>query len=149
MSMLCNTVWFHHVATGIYELIQSLKAANVFNDTVIQISSEFSRIPRTDQVGSDHASDTGQVTLFSGAVKQPLILGNVSIGKSTGYTGSIGKASTIRHDGGDTILTWEHAVSTVAAVLRVPSPTGNFRPVVADQNGTIVPLVGAPENKDS
>jgi hypothetical protein len=149
MSILHNSVWFYHIATGLYELIQSLKAANKFDNTVIQICSEFSRVPRSDRVGTDHASDTGSLTLFSGVIKQPIIIGNIKIGTNLSENTTIGRASAVRHDGANTVLTWEHAISTTAALLRVPSPTANFRPLVVEQNGAIVPVVGLPENKDT
>ncbi len=152
IALVATSAMYYQIATGLYELAQSLKAANIYQNTVIQIASEFSRQPRRDDMGSDHASDAGQLTLISGAIKQPLILGNIKRGKlmkDDFYGGTLGKAATVEHEGSSkTVLKWEHALSTTAELLRVPSPVSNFHPVAKEQNGNIVALISEPENKN-
>jgi hypothetical protein len=143
-SVLYNTMMYYHFATGFYELIESLKRANTFQDTVIQLASEMGRRPRDDLTGSEHAVQANLLTLFSGAIQEPLIVGNVQI--DTRYQ-TRGVGEKVNLNGTSTLLNWEHAISTTAKLLRVPSPFPKAPAVAEERNGTVVSLIGNPENK--
>jgi hypothetical protein len=143
-SVLYNTMMYYHFATGFYELIESLKRANVFQDTVIQLASEMGRRPRDDMTGSEHAVQANLLSLWSGAIQEPLFIGNVQI--DTRYqTRGVGEYVTL--NGTRTLLNWEHAISTAAKLLRIPTPFSRAPAVVQEQNGTVVSLIGNPENR--
>ena len=64
-------------AACLSELISVLKTKNDFDDALIEVRQEFNRNPRKDFKGSDHAWKAASVCFYSGAIKGPLIFGNV------------------------------------------------------------------------
>ena len=135
------------------ELVDALKSKNMFDDTVIQVMQEFNRAPKTSGAGSDHGISGQSCTYFSGAIKKPFISGNICVNgqsryDSSGYiTGTWGMASLVTHASeGRKNLNIGNAISTTAALLRVPSPLANFAPVFFEQGGELKSLVGEPEN---
>lgn len=143
-SVLYNTMMYYQFATGFYELIESLKRANAWDDTVIQLASEMQRRPKDDFTGSEHAVQANLLTLLSGAIKEPLFIGNVQI-DTRFQTRGVGEKVNL--NGTSTLLNWEHAISTTAKLLRIPSPFPKVPAVVQEQNGTVVSLIGNPENR--
>jgi len=176
LSVVSNTFAFHAIAACIYELVRVLKQNNQFDETVIRLSSEFSRSPRdtgSNQSspswdpggsGSDHGFLGNHFAVFSGAIKKPAILGNILIDASSQhpyswsgfngvYKGSWGVGSKVPTIGGSTFnqkLTWNHAASTMASMLRIPSPVPSSRSVVAESSTEgIVPLIEDGRNTES
>lgn len=145
VSVVINSFRYRALAACLYEFISVLKAKGIFNDTVIEIGGEFNRSPRNDGSGSDHGWWGTAVSLISGAISGPHIVGNVkSAGVSSGanYGGSWGAAAPVRVDGADTALGLGHVSSTLAALLRVRSPTPNNMSLLTEtQEGALVPAV--------
>lgn len=118
-GLLNNTKMYFVLSACMAELINSLKVANLFNQTVVHLGGEFNRMPRPDLVGSDHAPTAGSATIWSGMVQGPLVIGNIA------------KDSPIATYPG----TWGHGVSTVAG-----------RPLdLGDIHNAIATMLGLPQ----
>lgn len=125
--ILSSFVW-RSVAACLNELITQLKAANLWNETVIQLSTEFGRKPREVAVGSDHGIESGSVSVFSGAINKPFVVGDTQIAADpslTLYQGTWGYGAENDVGGGKARLTQGYAASTIAHLLRVKTPTPN------------------------
>lgn len=160
VSIVINTFVFKAVAACTYELIQRLKQQGAFDETVIRLFSEFSRSPRDSQgdelggTGSDHGWTAGHYMTFCGAIKKPFIIGNTRINSDLNngsYRGSWGSAARSQTPGSILTkeLTWHEASSTLAKILRVPSPTPTAASVVSESSTDgIVAMIGDSENKN-
>ncbi len=140
VSLLTNTYNWRAYAACLLELITQLKAANVFQDTVIAMIGDFNRSPRNDGFGSDHASRSSSGVFYSGAIQGPLILGKMEANSNpdrakfgTSSSGSVGKGNGTRD--------YASLLSSSAALLRVPSPVTAKPSMVAEANGVIVATV--------
>ncbi len=145
LSTIANAYQARCNATAMLELVNQLKSAQIFDETIIQSSPEFGRKPRDkrdEDSGSDHAPGAGVCSFYGGAIKGYEVIGNIS---SKGaeywkYPGTWGSyASNKNKDGSNFgILSARHIASTVASMLRTPSPVSNATPsVVIEENGVI------------
>ncbi len=152
ISTLAWAYFYRSVAACIYELRAVFKAKNVWDRTVIQVCSEFSRAPRVDGTGSDHGYEGNVMSLYSGAIKAPLVIGNVTANSSASlaavpaYAGTWGGAAPIEHDKTTANLNIGHVSSTVAALLEVERPMKNFAPLVSVDDGGVKSLVEKAKN---
>ncbi len=83
-SIVATTIFYRGLLTAMTELVRTLKAQGLFDTTIIHISSEFNRIPRSDGSGSDHGVDGSSATLMSGMFNEVAYIGNIKQGSSTG-----------------------------------------------------------------
>jgi hypothetical protein len=119
----------------LYELTKSLKRVNVaggtnlFDQTLIQITSDFNRSPLVDQKGSDHGYNGSNISWVSGMISKCDLVGNIKADTEANYLGSWGKAAGVSGITGNQTLRMGNLASTVAAALGVPSPTPNDDPV--------------------
>jgi hypothetical protein len=104
-AMLQFYVFTHMVraySACVYELVQVLKAKNLFNQTIIQLSSDFSRCPREEggiSPGSDHAGNCSYTQIINGEIEGPSVTGNIydidtSRNQET-YPGTYGSAAPV------------------------------------------------------
>ena len=127
---------FYHraYAACTLELIDQLKAKNMFNDTVVVNMSDFNRAPRKDGSGSDHARYSGSYTIWSGAVKGPEVVGNITTRPAaSGAPGTWGN--------GDGTYNIGHWAATLAKMLRVPSPVTAASSLIDEKQGKFVSLI--------
>lgn len=75
------------------ELVSALKAKNLFDKTLIQFGSEFSRNPRANGSGSDHGFKGSSVLLISGMIAKTTVVGNIKSDTSPNYLGTWGLAA--------------------------------------------------------
>lgn len=122
------TSYYSALSACMLELIDQLKAVGIWNDTVIQLGGEFCRRPRKDGTGSDHAGYATNISLFSGKVGSPKVVGNTRISTHGTYYGTYG-ASSERDDGRDINL--GNVASTVAQMLKVESSSPNNASLVS------------------
>lgn len=130
----------------LYELITQLKTVtlangkNLFQQTVIQVSSDFGRQARLDMVGSDHAPNSSCVSLYSGMITSCEVIGNISAnGNGSNYPGTWGKASPVVGNQ-NRPLQLGNQISTVAMLLGIPSPTDNDSSLITKNTaGNAVP----------
>ncbi len=144
-TALSTLIWsygYRGIAACIYELVQVLKAKGQWNNTVIHLANEFSRSARTDGSGADHGWEGNVMSLWSGAIKAPLVIGNIRANASDAtkdipaYAGTWGGAANIDHDKTIGHLNIGHVSSTVATLLNVERPMKNFASLItADDSG--------------
>ncbi len=140
VSMYLNTILSMAYAACMVELVDRLKAKDIFKETVIVTGGEFGRNPRGSSEGSDHGYRGSSSSIYSGAITSPLILGNIKNGKTSGdYLGTWGEGATVAELGKQVDL--GHWASTIATLLRVPSPITASQSLVAVVNGKVIPLV--------
>jgi hypothetical protein len=129
LSAIVNGFMYQALSACIYELATVLSAVpattpsgsntHLFNETVIHIGGEFSRKPAdsNDGRGSEHGWRAAVATIISGAVRAPLVLGNIL--KDADPAATWGAAAPVEVDGEVQELTIGHATSTVAEILRI------------------------------
>ncbi len=149
-AVLWTTGIFRAYAAGILELAHQLKqvaapgGSNLWKETVVQLSSDFGRSARSDGSGSDHGFDQMVTSVISGAIDQPMVVGNIRSDKQAynnpGYGGTQGYRAPIDGYNGGVAPTPVTAAATVAEVLRVEhNPYSNSAPaLVKNQSGRVV-----------
>ena len=155
-SLYFSHALFRGVAGGILELSQKLRATrsngkSLFDETVIHLTTEFERAPRSDGTGSDHGFNAGITSAFSGAIKRgPIVVGNVFNKPDRGptmkfpwygYEGSWGLGAPMSTLNGLTPNP-SHVAATIAALLRLPT---NFwentaRPLIVNDGDSYVAI---------
>ncbi|WP_408099031.1 hypothetical protein ACJVC5_08950 [Peredibacter sp. HCB2-198] len=120
--------YYRAVSSCLYELIAQLKSVqtgygqNLFDRTVMTVTSEFNRIPRVDGSGADHGWQGSNFTLLSGMVNNLTVVGNVKT--NVGNRGTWGLAGPLDElNGREAII--GNAASTVSALVEVQTPTPN------------------------
>lgn len=155
-TTLLNSMYFLAQSACLLELIERLKEKNLFNETVIHTAGEFNRRPQIGASGADHAWEAQSVSLMSGAIQGPMVVGNIYKNSAkpelTSYPGTWGYAAPVLAN--KTIVATEgNVIATVANLLRIPNPSPNNQPLaylttVAGAE-KVVPLVGPPEIIDN
>lgn len=146
-AIVVHSHQFRCVAAWLNEFRRAL-GPTLFNETLVHVSAEYGRNPSNDpaSLGSDHAPGATSMTLFSGAIKNPIFIGNISVGATSGtYLGTWGTAALTSTDRGQMIMTKKNVGAGVADILRVQRPTSDA-PVFTEQNGKVVSLAEAPKN---
>lgn len=141
ISMILNSQMNLAYAGCLLELIDQLKAKNIFNETVITMGGEFGRSPRKDGTGSDHGYKGGAANIYCGALNGPLVLGNIYNNRSQDYDdgGTWGLGAPVAELGKP--LDLGHWASTLAFMLRVPSNVTASNSLLANQGGGFIPLI--------
>jgi hypothetical protein len=112
------------------ELVRSLKSAGEFNNSLIQISSEFNRSAKSNAGGSDHGWRGSNISLISGRITQPECIGNISReGTSNNHLGTWGVAAR-NPSMNNREIGLGNMVSTVSNILGIQSVTSNDQPLV-------------------
>jgi uncharacterized protein (DUF1501 family) len=144
-SLLLNTLTFTAFSACLLELVSVLKANGLYEDTVIEVNSEFNRNPNNDQGGSGHGAQAASVTYFSGAITSgPFVVGDIMADPSHGSQyisqGTWGQGIGMAYLGGRTLIP-AHGEATLASLVGVASPTSTASSVVQnDGSGKFVPI---------
>ena len=148
MTVTYTNALYRAFSAGILELSNQLKktsiagGTNAWNETIVHLTSDFGRIPRSDGTGSDHGFNQMTTSVYSGCIAQgPFVVGNVTNGGSIGgYDGSQGLGAAI--DGYSQLgrPTPLMAASTITAMMRVPkNPYQNLAaPLIQLNNDQVV-----------
>lgn len=137
-SVYINTYLARAHAACLLELIKQLEGKGMFKDTVINCSGEFNRSPRNNGTGSDHGFRGASLALYSGAIKGPIVLGNVAANAPDAtHSGTWGYGAPIAGLGGQ-ILDVGHAAATIATLLRAESPLISRRSVVDERSENVI-----------
>ncbi len=140
VSLIANTYFARAHAACMLEFMDQLKAANLFSNTVINVSGEFNRSPQNSGFGSDHGEQGGSLALYSGCIGSPIIIGNIRADSPVAnHTGTWGFGAGINMLGGQR-LDLGHSGATIAALLKTASPSARS-PLVREVNGRIEPLI--------
>jgi hypothetical protein len=113
---------FHAYATCLHEFTTVLKAKNIYDQTLIHTTSDFNRIPRTDGSGSDHGFSGCATSVFSGRIKQTLVVGNVA--QNISARGTWGEAANVSALG-DRKINLGNVASTICSIFDLPTPAQN------------------------
>lgn len=117
VQLFLNTLAFRAALSCISELIDQLKAANMFDRSLITLAGEFGRDPRENGTGSDHGYRGGSKFCFGGALKtNGLVLGNCTSDGRRQW-GAGGVVSQLGEP-----INLIHMIVTIAHILGVPSP---------------------------
>ena len=127
MALILYTRYYRAISACLNELISKLKATNtgtgnLFDKTLIAVTSEFNRIPKTNGSGADHGWEGSNYTVFSGMIEELQVVGNVKV--DIGSRGTWGLAGGLTEIGGRAAIIGNVA-STVSNLLEVKTPTPN------------------------
>ncbi len=123
------SMFYRGFSSCLLELIDKLKAApaknssgTLFDETVVQYATEFDRYPTDLGAGLSHNSSAYVTSLFSGIIPEPMVLGNVLVGRKTGGiypAGTLGNAAPIPTLP-NKVITINNISSTLSEMLGVP-----------------------------
>lgn len=140
-NVLVFNGYYRGLTAGVLELISKLKAKNNFTNTLIQFTSDFGRITRSGESGSDHGFNQMISSVIGGAITNgPYVVGNVlRSGVNGDYAGTQGLGAPItdyNQKGRPTPLA---PAATVAELLNVEhNPYSNLAaPLVKIKNGKL------------
>lgn len=145
-SLMSMSAEFRAISAVIYEFSRAIESS-VWEDTVVQIGSEYDRLPHDLSYGTDHAADSNMLTFFSGAIQKPILIGNIKKNgrEDARYKGTWGAAATVQTQWGELTIDPKIGVSTAAALLNIPSPSRS--PALIDNvAGKFVSLAEGPKN---
>jgi len=139
VSTILNFYLYRCIGACILELKDKLVENSMFDETIIELSSEFNRNARADGSGSDHGSRGKSVSYYSGAFKNgPLILG--ALKNSTGVNQGMWGEGAVDPNFGKQLELMEMG-ATLAHLLRVPSPfTFAGSCCTLDRSGNLTPV---------
>ena len=140
-NLILQTRTFRAHSACLYELINQLKAVrtssgNLFDQTSIAVTSEFSRSPRTDGSGSDHGFSGTNYAIYSGRIHSPIVVGNIG-DHSAGYAGKWAAAPIPELN--NRVALMGNVASSFATLLDLKSPTPNDASFVYVNNGVAYP----------
>jgi len=148
---ICNYFYLGFSA-ALLELTDRLKQTkvdntNLFNETVIHIASEFEREPVLNQFsGTDHNYRAGAVSMISGMVNGPLLVGNIySDTTDDSRRGTRGDSAPMESLGGKKI-DHRNVLSTLSEMLRVERITSRAKSLVEVKNGQVTGVIEKPLN---
>jgi hypothetical protein len=127
-----------------------LQAENLFNNSMFNMLSEFSRSTRPNGVGTGHGYKGAVFSCFSGKVQSPIVIGNIGLETnqagpipSHGYWGAGAPLQSI----GNRKLNPGNVASSIAAMVGIASPSPNNMSLVKVEGGSVVPLITERINK--
>lgn len=129
------TMFFHGkyqkaVAACMLEFFDKLKAGGVYDNTVLNLCTDFHRCGIEQAYGSDHGNIGSALSLFGGLINGLQVGGNILVngtggrGSSNRYLGSWGQGANIQMVGGRPLVVG-NAASTLASILGVNTPKVN------------------------
>lgn len=133
-SLLFYSKFYQAFNTCLYELMSQLKSDNMFDRTLIEITSEFNRMGRRDGSGSDHGWKGANTTLLSGKIKEFQISGYTAPYQSGTYEGSWGYAGDMNGKVSGGKITMDNLISTCANILGIRSPLVNVDSLVTENS---------------
>ncbi len=140
-NVFAFNAYYRGITAGILELISKLKAKSTFANTLIQFQSDFGRITRTNNTGSDHGFNQMVTSAISGGFTGgPYVVGNVSrTGVNGDYAGTQGLGASIKDYNQKGRPTPMAPAATVAELLSVDhNPYANTAaPLVKIKNGKL------------
>lgn len=123
-STYVTSLYYRALIVCLDELVGILNRNGLFQDTMIQIGSEFGRNPREDQSGADHQTMAGSALLICGTFTETRVLGNIVSTTSNGYKGFSGAGAPLVLNGGQHLRV-NDVVKTVCSFLSVTPVTEN------------------------
>jgi Protein of unknown function (DUF1501) len=144
-GLYMNSCYYRGLAAGISELMDRLKAKNAFQNTVIHVTGEFSRLARVSGGGSDHGFDAMSSSVFTGRhTGAPVVVGNVmKNGPNATYAGTFGYKAPTKIGGSPAgLLTPANVAASIVHIAGLSeNPYSNTAPSLVSANGTQVRAV--------
>jgi hypothetical protein len=131
VGVIQNTLFFRAFLAGLTEQVRVLKQKGLFDRTVIHISAEFNRIPKTDGSGADHGVVGSNATLISGMIGEAGVVGNIKKDYSANYKGTWGVADHYVLGGLDRPIQVNDVALTVSSMLGIDSIVTNGRSLLS------------------
>lgn len=79
LSIYCTTLYYRALGACLAEAIDKLKAAGIFNKTLIHVAGDFNRNPLKNGSGSDHGWEGSVQSFFTGMYDVgPTVIGNIT-----------------------------------------------------------------------
>lgn len=146
-GMFYFTKYYKAIATCMLELVNVLKANNLYDRTVIHLSSEFNRSARSNGTGSDHGWRGSNATVFSGMIQGTQVIGDIESDYrgDSNRRGAWGVAAEMSDLSGREMLIGNVA-SSIASMLEVKSPTPNDATFINKSNGKANIYASKPKN---
>lgn len=146
-TMYFFTKYYLCISACLLELIERLKSANIFDNTVINLSSEFNRSARSNGSGSDHGWKGSSSTLFTGLTNAPLIVGDIQANYTgdSNRSGGWGVAAESESLSGRELLIG-NVSSSICELLSIPTPTPNDQSLLSKSNLEVRTHVSKPKN---
>ncbi len=151
-EFLFSNYFYLGFSAALLELTDRLKEVkyenkNLFDETVIQIASEFGREPiRDPKKGTSHSPCGGSSSFISGMVKKPMLVGNISTdSKSPVRRGTRGEAAPMESLDSKN-MDHRNVLSTVTALVGVDRIVARSAPLVEVKNGEVVGVIESPKN---
>lgn len=137
VSVLVDTLFYRAMLGCLCVFKDALIAKGIYDKTIIHIGSEFSRTPRTNASGSDHGFMGSSVSIISGMIKKPAVIGNIQVSHlSDGYQGTFGVAANSRLPSGEKRpIRVNDIARSLSAMLGVGDVTTNGEPLVKSNDG--------------
>jgi hypothetical protein len=123
VSVFVTTLFYRGFLSCLTEFVDFLKAKNIFDSSVIHISSEFNRIPRNDGSGADHGIDGSTATLISGKFSGGNVIGNIKVDGSG--RGTWGESAPFTLDGDTRPIHVNDVARTITGMLGVDDVATN------------------------
>ncbi|MCB9073572.1 MAG: DUF1501 domain-containing protein [Bdellovibrionaceae bacterium] len=141
-SIIFTSLYFRSLLGCMLELKSALQTSGIWDKTVFQFTSEFSRTPRKDGLGSDHGFNSGSMSIMSGMIKQPGLIGNIyttpSDSMSNLYGGTYGDAAPFLKDAGNNRpIINDDVVSTICEMLQIPKIGTKGQSLVKNSDGAV------------
>lgn len=149
IGVYLNFFFFRAFQTCLNEFIRVLKTTTVkgtlnqtlFNDTLIHVGAEFNRSARNNGSGADHGFGAQSISLYSGAIKGPQVIGNIyntsdaSTDSARTYAGTWGESAPTQllNSNQSFNIHIDHVGETILSLLGLPGISKNaFALVNAD-----------------
>lgn len=150
IGVVLFTRYYRAISACLYELMARLKetkvasGGNLFDKTVMTVTSDFNRLPRLDASGADHGWQGSNFTVISGAIDELQVVGNVKT-TDVNKRGTWGIAGGLTELGGREAIIG-NAASTVANILDIKTPTPNDMSFTTKEKGKVKLAIKSTKN---
>jgi hypothetical protein len=128
INLYLTSMFFKGLGSCLVELVSALKRENIFDQTLIHLTSEFDRVPENNLAGSSHNDRAHSSSFISGKIRETSVIGNTFLGNKR--LGSIGTCAPLKSLGRS--LTQDDMTETLSNLLEIPSPVRRSVSLIKD-----------------
>jgi len=148
-NFLTSSMFFYTFSGCLNELISVIKTKNnnnenLFDETVIHVTSEFDRVPNENLDGSGHNEQAHVSTFYSGIIEGPIVLGNIYAGltkvQDPSFYGTIGNSAPVKELGNQKVGI-SNVSSTLSTLIKVKPIVGRSPSLVEVKDGKVLPKI--------
>ncbi len=140
-TLLYFSKYYQSIGSCLNELVNVLKAQNMFQDTVLRIHGDFNRNARDDGSGSDHGWRGSCNSFISGKINETMIVGNCKATSGGRHKASWGEGAPVAELNNREVSTG-NVVATAATLLGIKNPVQNSQSLLSNDGGVIKANVG-------